>query len=128
MSLLGPQWRNISFLKMEARLLEQKIKEDEPRGDIQHLVNISGGKDSDAVYLLALELGIPFTSVFADTGHEHIWTYEHVALLAGRTGGPEVQWIRADFTEAFAQRRREYPGKVAPAPQKLPRWCQTGGY
>ena len=43
--------------------------------------------------------------MFADTGHEHTATYEYVALLPSRTGGPDVQWVQADFTEKFAQRR-----------------------
>ena len=34
-----------------------------------HIVNISGGKDSTATYLLALERGKPFRAVWADTGH-----------------------------------------------------------
>jgi hypothetical protein len=36
----------------------------------QHLVSVSGGKDSTAVYLLAMESGRPFRAVFADTGNE----------------------------------------------------------
>ena len=45
---------------------------------VQHLVNVSGGKDSTAVYLRAIELGGPFRAVFADTGNEdqrvHDWS------------------------------------------------------
>ena len=50
---------------------------------IQHLVNVSSGKDSTATYLRAMELGRPFCAVFADTGHEHEWTYEFVDRLLG---------------------------------------------
>ena len=39
---------------------------------VQHLVNVSGGKDSTAVYLRALELGRPFRAVFADVA---VWTH-----------------------------------------------------
>ncbi|WP_320200703.1 hypothetical protein RMR16_025150 (plasmid) [Agrobacterium sp. rho-13.3] len=39
---------------------------------IQHLVNVSGGKDSTATYLLALESGRAFRAVFADTGSPHL--------------------------------------------------------
>jgi len=42
----------------------------------QHLVNVSGGKDSTAVYLRAIELGRPFRAVFADTGNEDERVYE----------------------------------------------------
>lgn len=38
---------------------------------VQHLVNVSGGKDSTATYLLGLESGRDFRAVFADTGNEH---------------------------------------------------------
>lgn len=38
----------------------------------RHVVSVSGGKDSTATYLLALEYtGGDFDAVFADTGNEH---------------------------------------------------------
>ena len=80
---------------------------------IQHLVNVSGGKDSTATYLRALELGRPFRAVFADTGHEHEWTYEFVDRLADRTGGPKVEIVRADFARQMAG-KREYIAKHWP--------------
>lgn len=76
-------------------------------GPVQHVVSVSGGKDSTTVYLRALELGRPFRAVFADTGHEHEWTYEFVDRLADRTGGPAVEVVRADLSERLA-RHREY--------------------
>lgn len=76
---------------------------------IQHVINVSGGKDSDCVYLLALERGRPFRAVFADTGHEHPWTYEHVERLAERTGGPAVEWIKEDFGAPLERRRARLP-------------------
>lgn len=72
---------------------------------IQHLVNVSGGKDSTATYLLALESGRPFRAVFADTGNEHEATYEFVSRLHERTGGPKVKWVKADFAERIAKHR-----------------------
>lgn len=80
---------------------------------IQHLVNVSGGKDSTATYLLALESGRAFRAVFADTGNEHEWTYVFIQQLAARTGGPEIEIVRADFTAQLARHRafvlREWP-------------------
>ena len=73
--------------------------------NIQHLVSVSGGKDSTAVYLLALESGRPFRAVFADTGHEHEATYEYVDRLHERTGGPKVETVRADFTRQLQTHR-----------------------
>lgn len=72
---------------------------------IQHLVSVSGGKDSTATYLLAIESGREFRAVFADTGNEHEATYEYVARLGERTGGPRVETVKADFTAALARHR-----------------------
>lgn len=41
----------------------------------------------------------------ADTGNEHELTYEFVARLHERTGGPKVEIVRADFTRALAVHR-----------------------
>lgn len=84
------------------------------RRPAQHLINVSGGKDSTAVYLLALESGRPFRAVFADTGNEHELTYEFVSRLHERTGGPVVEVVRADFTADLA-RHRAYILRVWPA-------------
>jgi 3'-phosphoadenosine 5'-phosphosulfate sulfotransferase (PAPS reductase)/FAD synthetase len=72
---------------------------------IQHLVNVSGGKDSTAVYLLALESGRPFRAVMADTGNEHPITLEYVSRLHERTGGPAIEVVRADFSRQLTQHR-----------------------
>ncbi len=72
----------------------------------RHVVSVSGGKDSTATYLLALErLDGDFDAVFADTGNEHDATYEYVARLHERTGGPKVRTVRADFSRALARKR-----------------------
>ncbi len=80
---------------------------------IRHVVSVSGGKDSTAVYLLAIESGRPFRAVFADTGNEHELTYEYIARLHERTGGPKVETVRADFTADLARHKayllREWP-------------------
>lgn len=71
----------------------------------QHVVSVSGGKDSAACYLLAIERGKPFRAVTADTGHEAPETYEWVSRLADRTGGPEVEVVRADFSRQIRRKR-----------------------
>jgi 3'-phosphoadenosine 5'-phosphosulfate sulfotransferase (PAPS reductase)/FAD synthetase len=85
---------------------------------VQHLINVSGGKDSTAVYLLAIESGRPFRAVMADTGNEHEATYEYVSRLHERAGGPKVEIVRADFTRELAQHRayllREWPRQGIP--------------
>lgn len=85
----------------------------------QHLVSVSGGKDSTAVYLRAVELGRPFRAVFADTGNEHDAVYEYVARLHESTGGPVVQTVRADFAARLAKHRQfileNWPAQGIPA-------------
>lgn len=71
----------------------------------QHLVSVSGGKDSTACYLLAIESGRPFRGVFADTGNEHEAVYDYIADLPRLTGGPAIETVRADFTEKLAKHR-----------------------
>jgi len=86
---------------------------------IPHVVNISGGKDSTACYLLALErrerTGMDFLAVTADTGHEHPLTYEYIRNLPTITGGPEVVVVKADFTARINKKRRTIENKWADA-------------
>ena len=73
---------------------------------MRHIISVSGGKDSTATYLLALELACgDFDAVFADTGNEHPYTYEYVTRLHERTGGPKVQIVKADFSAELARKR-----------------------
>lgn len=72
------------------------------------LVSVSGGKDSTATLLLAIERhGLEnVRACFADTGNEHEATYDYVRYLAEATG-VEIAWIRQDFTDWW-WRRRDY--------------------
>ncbi|NKF21553.1 phosphoadenosine phosphosulfate reductase domain-containing protein [Solimonas marina] len=86
---------------------------------VHHIINVSGGKDSTATYLLALErLKGNFHAVFADTGNEHEATYEFVECLHERTGGPKVEIVRADFSADLLRHRdyilREWPKQGIP--------------
>lgn len=83
-----------------------------------HVLGYSGGKDSTAAYLLALESGRPFRAIFADTGHEAPATYDYVGELAARTGGPEVEWVRGDFAADLARKRRTVAEKWPAALQQ----------
>ncbi|WP_299592545.1 phosphoadenosine phosphosulfate reductase family protein [uncultured Tateyamaria sp.] len=75
-------------------------------GEPQHIVSVSGGKDSASCYLLAIMRGRPFRAVTADTGHENEITYEWISKLSARTGGPEVEIVKADFTARIAHKRQ----------------------
>lgn len=70
-----------------------------------HIVCISGGKDSAATYLLALERGMSFRAVTADTGHEAQETYDWIRALPSAVGGPEVEVVQANFSERISAKR-----------------------
>ena len=71
-----------------------------------HVVSMSGGKDSTATALLALETqprdSIRF--VFADTGNEHQATHDYLDYLRGALG-ITIDTVRADLTSAIERLR-----------------------
>lgn len=72
---------------------------------IANIVSVSGGKDSTATLLLALERGAEnLEAVFADTGHEHQQTYEYLERLEEQTG-ITIRRVRADFRMRIANKR-----------------------
>lgn len=73
---------------------------------IRHnIVSVSGGKDSTALLLLAIEQQAEnLQAVFADTGHEHQQTYEYIDYL-NSTVFP-IRTIKADFTKRFESKRK----------------------
>lgn len=81
---------------------------------IQHVVSVSGGKDSTATLLLAQSLcpEDSLTAVFADTGNEHEATYEYLAYLEARVGVPVVR-LKEDFAPLW-WRRRDFVRDVWP--------------
>ncbi|MBY4692777.1 phosphoadenosine phosphosulfate reductase family protein [Burkholderia latens] len=71
-----------------------------------HVVSLSGGKDSTATLLVALELHgrENVRAVFADTGNEHRLTYEYVDYLESVLAMP-VTRLRRDFSPEWWHRR-----------------------
>lgn len=65
--------------------------------------NVSGGKDSTAMWLDSIERGVQITPVFADTGHEHAETYRYLDYLE-RNVGP-IRRIKADFSRQIEHKR-----------------------
>jgi len=66
--------------------------------------SISGGKDSLADWLLALESGCETVQVFADTGHEHPQTMEYLEYLESKLG--PVKRVKADFSHRIEGKRK----------------------
>lgn len=68
------------------------------------IVSMSGGKDSTATALLAIERGVDALYAFADTGHEHPETYEYVNYLE-KALGIKIERVKADFTKDIERKR-----------------------
>lgn len=77
---------------------------------IHNVVSVSGGKDSGAQALVAIERETPnLHFVFADTGHEHAQTYDYVAYLDGELRsrcGVGITRVKADFKDRIEGKRR----------------------
>lgn len=68
-----------------------------------NVVTVSGGKDSLADWLLAIESDVEFQAAFADTGHEHMQTMEYLDYLESKLG--RLIRVKADFTQRIANKR-----------------------
>lgn len=80
------------------------------------VVSVSGGKDSTACALLAIEqVGVESCRlVFADTGHEHALTIDYVRDYLPEALGVPIETVRADFARQIAG-KREFVEQVWPA-------------
>lgn len=70
-----------------------------------NIISLSGGKDSTALLLRAIELDVDFEAVFADTGHEHEETYKYVDYLEKRLG-IKIRRIKADLTQRVLDKKK----------------------
>lgn len=70
-----------------------------------NIASVSGGKDSTAMWLLAVERETPnLQVVMADTGNEHPLTYEYLDYLETTIGMP-IQRVKMDFSRQIAGKR-----------------------
>lgn len=86
---------------------------------IVHVVSMSGGKDSTATAILAIEQHgrDACRFVFADTGNEHEATYEYALRYLPSAFGITVDVVRADFSDEFATKRANLTRLAAGEPE-----------
>lgn len=78
-----------------------------------NMVSVSGGKDSTATLLLAIERQAEnLSAVFADTGHEHPATYEYLDYLESATG-VVIERIKPCFAAQIEKKRQTVKTKWA---------------
>lgn len=81
------------------------------------VVSVSGGKDSTATAKLAIDRygRDRVRLVFADTGHEHEITLDHITNYLPQALGVPVETVKADFSTDIARKRAyirdKWPGK-----------------
>lgn len=86
------------------------------------IVSCSGGKDSTATLLLALERHPKeeVRAAFADVGNEHRLTYEYLDYLRDRLQ-IDIHVVKADLTDAMAKRRAQLQDIIDGGPDYAPR-------
>lgn len=87
--------------------------------NVVHVVSMSGGKDSTATAILAIEQHgrDACRFVFADTGNEHEATYEYALRYLPSALGITVDVVHADFSDEFATKRANLARLAAGEPE-----------
>lgn len=84
-----------------------------------HVVSMSGGKDSTATALMAIELHgrDACRFVFADTGNEHESTYSYALEYLPQALDIKIDVVKADFAQEFATKRANLARIAAGEPE-----------
>lgn len=90
-----------------------------------NILSLSGGKDSTAMLLLAIERETEnLRCIFADTGNEHPITYEYIDYLESKVG-LKIRHIKADYKERIEKKRQRLIAEGAPQ-EKIDGTIYTG--
>ncbi|QDP65629.1 MAG: hypothetical protein GOVbin1454_23 [Prokaryotic dsDNA virus sp.] len=107
-------------------------------GDRELVVSVSGGKDSTATCLYLQEIGLPYKSIFFDTGWEHASTYQYLTDYLPTKIGPIVRLahtleMKTPELEQLARSYEKRLGFYSPMirliidkgafPARMRRWC-----
>ena len=76
-----------------------------PKNQI-HIVSMSGGKDSTATALTAIEMGYEVIGAFADTVNEHEITYEYLDYLERKLGF-KIHRVESNFKPKLIERIKD---------------------
>lgn len=83
--------------------------------DTVYHIGVSGGKDSTAVLLWMIhESGVPHEKLdvtFSDTGNEHQWTYDHIAMLSEKAFPIQTLMPDLGFYD-LAKKKRLFPSNA----------------
>lgn len=104
--LCGDTATHIHVLDGEEIVSAGDIRKRGTASDTRHVISVSGGKDSQAVLLLALERCAKESviPIFCDTGNEHDDTYAHLEYLEQALDIKIIR-LKADFAAQLAAKR-----------------------
>lgn len=86
---------------------------------VHNVISLSGGKDSTATMIVALETQPreSLSFVFADTGNEHEATIEYVMDYLQAALDVQIDVVRADFSDEFVTKRAKLARIAAGEPE-----------